>query len=86
MLTLEAVRREPAGLEMTYSVTHSTPGPEGTTVVESLKLLVRQRCYASITIGPADGNTPAEALGKLAIWLRRLADGIEDRRETQLPL
>lgn len=85
-MTLDSITREPAGLVAKYEVSHSTPGRDGTTLTASCTIMIRGKCYASLAIDSADGKTPDEALDKMATWLRRLADGIEQRTHTMLPL
>lgn len=76
-------------LRAEYELTHSTPGREGTTLEEPLVLRISPGGHTLCTLHIDDckGDTTNEALDRMAIWLRRLADGIENRGTlVQIPL
>lgn len=82
-------RREPDGLRATYELTHSTPGREGTTLTEELVMDVYpgRPIDVSMSITDCTGSTTDEVLARLSGWLRRLADGLDQRGESiSLPL
>ena len=87
MMTLVAFEPLPAGFRLDYSVTHSTPGRDGTTLAAGLRLCIRpDKSWCEMRIDDCDGATQKEALDRMSTWLRRLADGIEERKETSIPL
>ena len=73
----------------TYEVTHSKPAPGGGTVL-SQTIILRlhpDNTNADISIEGCDAPTPAEALARLAQWLRRRADGSDEHKgQVTLPL
>lgn len=87
MLTLDNLETLPGGLKLDYTLSHSTPGRDGTTLTSDLRLYVRpDKCWCEIKVTECEGSTPQESLDKMAAWLRRLADGIEQRKELLLPV
>lgn len=81
-LQLEAARRLPAsqGVVLNYTVLHSTPGRDGTVLSHPLTLTVGGGgCSCSMEVVGCQGATPDEALDRMAVWLRRLAEGLEKR-------
>jgi hypothetical protein len=63
-----------------YELTHSTPGREGTCL--SCPLEIRFDAKSSecvLVVKECTGGTPDESLARLAVWLRRLADGVDQR-------
>lgn len=85
IITIETL---PAGFVAQYKVRHSTPGRDGTTLTAPLKLAVRaDKCWCTLETDECEAATPDEALDRMAAWLRRLADGIEQRKpSTSIPL
>jgi hypothetical protein len=86
-LTLKSVESR-AGhlLAAKYSLAHSTPGRDGTVLEQTLSLqILPGETTAYLTIPDCKATTPDEALTRLATWLRRLADGI-DQRSTSISL
>lgn len=75
-------------IEASYELTHSTPSREGTTLAEPLTLYIRRdQTVVSLQINDCQAATPDEALTKLQSWLRRLADGLEQRGPSvQMPV
>lgn len=72
---------------LTYEISHSTPGRDGTTLTAELVLGIGpERSCCKIDIPECDAPTHGDALGRMASWLRRLADGIEQRKEVSIPL
>lgn len=79
-LKLISVESTEAGLIARYNLTHSTPGREGTTLEEPLTICIRpDKTWCELTIRECSAANPDEALERLALWLRRLADGIDKR-------
>ena len=85
LVTLNAL---PGGFVAKYTVRHSTPGREGTTLDSPLTLCVTPgKVWCDIEVKECIGVNPDEALDRMVVWLRRLADGLEDRKpSTPLPL
>lgn len=76
-------------LRVEYALTHSTPGREGTCLEQPLVLTIRPGGHTLCTLHIDDctGGTINEALDRMSTWLRRLADGIENRgTSVQIPL
>jgi len=87
MMTLLNFESLPGGLKFEYEVAHATPGPEGTTLKANLCLYIRaDQSWCEMKIEDCDGPNQKEALDRMAAWLRRLAEGIEQRRETSIPM
>ncbi len=87
MLKLTNFEDLPAGSKLLYTVSHSTPGRDGTTLSASLSLYIRMdKTWCDMKIEGCEGSTPKESLDRMAAWLRRLADGIDERREISLPV
>jgi hypothetical protein len=88
MMTLEKLERLSSGLtQLDYSVEHATPGRDGTCLKEHLTLFIgptSSLCAMEIT--NCEGATHKEALDRMATWLRRLADGIDQRKEVLIPM
>jgi len=86
-LDLVSIESHAAGFVASYKIRHSTPGREGTTLTCPLTLCVYpDRTSCVITTDVCEAATPDEALNRMAVWLRRLADGIEDRKaSTPIP-
>ncbi len=83
-----ATRLDCGDLRLTYRAWHSTPGAEGTVVDQIVDMDVRPgKTTVAIAIDECEAPTPDEALQRLSRWLRRLADGIDQRGESiKLPL
>lgn len=64
-----------------FNVIHSTPGRDGTCLEEPLTLTIQPggSTLCTLHIDDCKGGTPDEALARMSMWLRRLADGIEQR-------
>lgn len=77
-----------AYLSVVYDVEHWTGGPGGTCLSEPLTLdITPSKTTAKLVIEDCEAATPDEALARMAVWLRRLADGIEQRSTSvQIPL
>ena len=74
------------GLNFEYSVFHVAPGREGTIVDAHLSLIKCSDGFrANLCTDDAEGSTSNEALDKLERWLRRLADGIKERKSITIP-
>lgn len=93
MMTLKKAERIHEGLTvMTYEVSHSTPGREGTTLTCDLRMEVASpqittgRCKVKLDVFEATADTPKEALEKTISYLQRMIEGIEKRRETWIPI
>ena len=87
MMTLINYENLGNGAKIDYSVTHSTPGREGTTLSANLRLYIRQdKSWCEMRIEDCEGANQREALDRMAVWLKRLADGIDQRREMTLPM
>lgn len=79
-LHLKTIEATATGLSAKYSLTHSTPGREGTVLEQSLTLrITADRCWCEVEVTGCDGPTTDVALDKMAAWLRRLADGLQTR-------
>lgn len=66
------------GLLVTYAGSHTTSGRAGTTLRFEVPLRKLPDGYAAtLTLDPALGKTPEEALAKLADNLRRVVEGME---------
>ncbi|MGV0949276.1 MAG: hypothetical protein ACOYB3_01295 [Azonexus sp.] len=88
MLTLNRADKIHPGLtRIDYAVSHSTPGRDGTTLAAELHLKVMDSQTECVLIVPdATAATPKEALEKMCAYLERLKIGIEQRKETWLPI
>lgn len=87
MMTLEEHEKLPGGARLTYQVSCWTPGPEGTCLKQELQLFIRpDKSWCTMKIDECEGATHGAALDRMVTWLRRLADGIEKRTETTIPL
>jgi hypothetical protein len=87
MMTLVNFESLAGGCRLDYLVKHSTPGREGTTLEARLALYIRpDTSWCEMKIEDCEGPSHTEALDKMASWLRRLADGIEQRKETPIPM
>jgi hypothetical protein len=81
-LILKNIEKKGGGmLDLSYIVTHHTPGPSGTML--ELPVVVRLEpgmpFSLSMDIKDCKGASPDEALDKLVLWLRRAAEAIESR-------
>lgn len=86
MLNLNALEKLPQGLRLDYEVAHSTPGREGTKLTADLSLFVRSdKAWCDMKIEGCSGADAKEALDRMVVWLRRLADGIEERKTLEIP-
>lgn len=75
------------GAKLEYVVSHATPGREGTTLTAYLRLYIRaDKSWCEMKVEDCEGVDQKEALDRMATWLRRLAEGIEQRKEVVLPL
>jgi hypothetical protein len=89
MMKLKKFERLPSGVMLfQYSVEHSTPGRDGTTLKSDLSLFVKDggASWCEMTIKECGGFDQKYALTKMSSWLRRLADGIDSRTEMQIPV
>lgn len=88
MLTLKTANRVHAGLVcLDYDLSHSTPGPNGTTLKADLTMNVTEsRASVTLAIDECDAPTPKEAIERMSRWLERLKEGLDKRKETWLPL
>lgn len=88
MMTLKKADKVHSGLtRIEYAVSHSTPGRDGTTLAAELHLVVMDNKTECMLVVPdCSAATPKEALEKMCSWLNRLKEGIEERRETWLPI
>lgn len=87
MMTLTHYENLGNGAKLDYTVTHSTPGREGTTLTAYLTLCIRQdKSWCELKVEDCEGTNQKEALDRMSSWLRRLADGIDQRRELTLPM
>ena len=71
-----------------YNLTHSTPGPDGTVLSQPLKLSkLGANWSVELLVENCEAASPDEALARMVVWLRRLADGLENRgTSVALPL
>lgn len=68
-----------------YEIEHQTIGRDGTTLKESLVMESDDiKTTLKLNISDCSAPTQKEALDKLASWLRRLADGLENRKQTTI--
>lgn len=73
--------------KLNYEIRHSQPGRDGTTLTADLEMvLTPDRTTLRINLAECDGQTPQEALDRLAHWLERLAVGIKERGEVMMPV
>lgn len=88
MITLQKADKIHDGLvRLEYVVSHSTLGRDGTTLSAALYLRVTSGWSEAVLMVPeCSGSTPQEAIDRLATWLGRLKESIENRTETMLPL
>lgn len=88
MMILKKAEEVHSGLtRLEYTVKHSTPGREGTTLSAELYLNVfDDYVECSLTVPGTSGDTPKEALERMCAYLERLKTGIETRQDTLLPL
>lgn len=87
MMTLTNLETLPGGVKIDYDVSHSIPGREGTTLSANLVLYIRQdKSWCEFKIDSCEGLSSKESLDRMAVWLRRLADGIEQRKEMTIPV
>lgn len=87
MMALTNYESLPGGAKLDYTVTHSTPGREGTTLSASLRLYIRpDKSWCEMKVEDCEGADQKEALDRMSVWLRRLADGIDQRREATIPI
>lgn len=75
-------------VKATYDLQHWTPGPTGTCLSQPLTLLIEStKTTATLVVEHCEGATPDEALTRMSAWLRRLADGLDQRAPSvQLPV
>lgn len=75
-------------LTAVMDLTHHTPGREGTVLKQQLTLTAtRGRSVCELIVDECEGATPDEAMDRMVLWLRRLADGLEQRSPSlALPL
>lgn len=86
-MTLVGYENQGGEARFGYTVTHSTPGRDGTTLSAGLQLYVRHdKSWCELEVDNCEGANQKEALDRMVLWLRRLADGIEQRREVLIPL
>ncbi len=84
-LTTRSVHVSPGRTTLEFELTHSTPGRDGTILSEPLTLRVSDgHCECELHVTDCKGTTPDETLTRMASWLRRLADGIEERKPSKL--
>ena len=70
-------------IRVTYEVKHWTPGATGTCLTQPLTLFITpNKTEASMIIPDCEGKTPQESIARMATWLRRLADGIEEHKDS----
>lgn len=87
MMTLTNYENLGNGAKLEYTVTHSAPGREGTTLSANLRLYIRaDKSWCEMKIEDCDGANQKESLDRMAAWLRRLAEGIDQRKEMTLPI
>jgi hypothetical protein len=88
-LTLKSI--EPFGrgfMTVVYEVQHWTPGADGTCLSQDMTLTVSPvKTTAVLNVSDCDAKTPDEALKRMSVWLRRLADGIDEHKDSiNLPI
>ena len=87
MMSLINFEPLPGGNKLEYLVEHVTSGREGTTLTAHLWLYMRpDKSWCEMKIEDCVGADQKEALDRMAVWLRRLADGIEQRKDVSIPL
>ena len=87
MLTLNNFERSPSGLKLDYTVAHTTPGRHGTTLTAPLVLYIQaDKTRCEMTLTNCEGANAKEALDRMVHWLRRLADGIDQRQTLEIPV
>ena len=87
MMTLKDAVQTPEGLRLVYEVSHQTPGREGTTVTSPLNLLISStgKHTCEMHIGDCSDLNVDGALHRMSEWLRRLADGLDERKYITIP-
>lgn len=87
MMTLHNFEPMPGGSRLDYIVEHTTPGRDGTVLSANLRLFLHgDKSWCEIKVEDCQAENQKDALDKMATWLRRLADGIEQRKETWIPI
>lgn len=80
MLTIKKLEQGPGSIRVDYDLTHSTPGRDGTTLRAPLTVFIAaHQTHCRLEIDRCEGLTADESLAKMSAWLRRLADGIDQR-------
>ncbi len=87
MLNLKTLNSEIFAKKLIYDLQHCTAGREGTTLTVPLEMTISDNnTLCEIEIKGCIGTTPDESLDKMATWLRRLAEGIENRNKVSIPI
>lgn len=88
MLKLQSVNVGSFSNTFNYDIEHQQgTGRDSTVLSIPLKLIVdKQSAICSINIENCHAENVNECLAKMAIWLRRIADGIEDRNNVTIPI
>lgn len=74
-------------MQATYEVRHGTPGRSGTVLSQTLEMQIDgPRVDCRLVIEGCQGDTPEEALERMAGWCDRMAAAIRERPKSAVAL
>ncbi len=88
MFNLKSLQTTTFEKKLCYDIEHQKgEGRDGTILSIPLQMTIcNDKTLCEIEIKGCYGKNPEESLDKMAVWLRRLADGIEERNEVKIPI